>query len=66
MFKYLLKLQASSDKIFEIEIKIIFQLKERRICLTEIRGVNKYYYFMSNRRAHYMAVLLVFPGIQAS
>ena len=39
MLKYPLKLQASSDNLFEIQIKIIFTFKANKISLTEIKGV---------------------------
>lgn len=34
---------------------MLFRVKEKRIFLTDIRGVNKYYYFMSKRRVPFMA-----------
>lgn len=33
-------------------------MEDKRIFLTDIRGVNKYYYFMSKRRVHFMAFYL--------
>lgn len=37
---------------------MLFRVKEKRIFLTDIRGVNKYYYFMSKRRVHFTAFYL--------
>lgn len=33
-------------------------MEDKRIFLTDIRGVNKYYYFMNKRRDHFMAFYL--------